>query len=173
MYRKIRRQRTKRPAIERFNEKYVVCPSGCWIWTASVDDCGYGNFAAEPPRSMRAHKWIYQHMVGMVPEGLELDHLCRVRNCVNWRHLEAVTHRENMIRADFKNNRRKRVPAVTCPNGHAYTGARSYDNKSQRCRVCANAARKRWEDKNRERRRAHWLNFYYRKQAKLAAYVEE
>lgn len=67
----------------------------CWIWGGNLNASGYGVSA----RSGRAHRMVYERMVGPVSEGLELDHLCRVRSCVNPAHLEAVTHQENMRRA--------------------------------------------------------------------------
>lgn len=72
----------------------------CWIWTGYTSRLGYGIFGPGGRSvTMPAHRWSYEHFVGPVPDGLELDHLCRVRRCVNPLHLEAVTHRENCLRA--------------------------------------------------------------------------
>jgi hypothetical protein len=68
----------------------VATDGDCWLWRAHVMRNGYGYFDKG-----YAHRWAYQHMVAEIPEGLELDHLCRVRNCVNPYHLEPVTHAEN------------------------------------------------------------------------------
>ena len=68
-----------------------VAESGdCWVWTAFRMPNGYGQFDKQ-----YAHRWAYEHLRGEIPEGLELDHLCRVRHCVNPWHLEPVTHAEN------------------------------------------------------------------------------
>lgn len=77
-----------------FEEKYTPEPmSGCWLWTGQTH-MGYGYFW--DGRTMaRAHRWAYKRFVGDVPEGLVLDHKCRVRSCVNPDHLEPVTNQEN------------------------------------------------------------------------------
>ncbi len=70
----------------------------CWLWTGSLNSAGYGGFSTGPTRDL-AHRWAYAHEVGPIPEGLDLDHLCRVKRCVNPAHLEAVTRAENLRRA--------------------------------------------------------------------------
>lgn len=68
-------------------------PGGCWLWTGSQDGKGYGKTGRG-----RIHRIVYEELVGPIPDGLQLDHLCRVRNCVNPAHLEPVTGRENVRR---------------------------------------------------------------------------
>jgi hypothetical protein len=80
----------------------VVDPSECWIWTGSHDMNGYGTFSVkdgQKKRKLRAHRmaWVYSEGQS-IPEGMTVDHLCRVRNCVNPGHLEMVTHAENIHR---------------------------------------------------------------------------
>src|SRR3990167_9081181 len=68
----------------------------CWLWKGSIDSQGYGRLSRRPRRS--AHRFSYQLLIGPIPPGRELDHLCRVRHCVNPDHLEAVTRRVNILR---------------------------------------------------------------------------
>lgn len=72
--------------------------AGCWPWRGSLSASGYGRFWAAG-RAHRAHRYAYQVLVGPVRFGLELDHLCARRDCVNPAHLEPVIHRENCRRA--------------------------------------------------------------------------
>lgn len=76
-----------------------VPESGCWIWTGELNRNGYGRVWRLGRRVM-AHRAMYELLVGPIPEGLVLDHLCRVRCCVNPKHLEPVTVRENTIRGE-------------------------------------------------------------------------
>ena len=76
----------------------VVDAFGCWAWTAGLNPQGYGQVGYQG-RSQQVHRAVYLLMVGEVPAGLELDHLCNTRWCCNPAHLEAVTHRENCRRA--------------------------------------------------------------------------
>lgn len=90
------------PAISRV-WRYVVRDeeSGCWLWRGTITKVGYGTiFEWREGQKHRpgAHRVVYEALVGPIPEGLDLDHLCRVRNCVNPSHLEPVTRRENLRR---------------------------------------------------------------------------
>ncbi len=73
-------------------------PGGCWIWTGALYWTGYGQFPESIGKTATAHCWGYQRFVGPIPDGLELDHLCRVRACVRFDHLEPVTHGDNVRR---------------------------------------------------------------------------
>lgn len=86
---------------DRFDDKWVIRENGCWEWIGGRDPHGYGRFTIGTLKSHKpflAHKYAYERRYGPVPDGLELDHLCRNTSCVNPDHLEAVTHRTNMIR---------------------------------------------------------------------------
>lgn len=109
--------------------------SGCWLWLAHVDrDTGYARLNVEG-RARTVHVLSYQIFVGPVPDGLELDHLCRVRCCVNPNHLEPVTRRVNVRRglAGDKNRRK-----THCPSGHEYNASNTYTyGKKRHCKTCA------------------------------------
>lgn len=104
----------------------------CWIWTGSPINSGYGNFYSERRTFVLAHRFAYELLVGPVPEGLTIDHLCRVPLCVNPAHLEPVTQAENNRRAAEANRRDH------CPHGHEYTPENSYiaPRGDRRCREC-------------------------------------
>lgn len=69
----------------------------CWVWTANTHK-GYGNYGSRE-RRQKAHRWAWEFTNGPIPDGLEIDHLCRNRACVRPTHLEPVTHAENVRRA--------------------------------------------------------------------------
>lgn len=79
-------------------ERATVQPSGCWLWKGAPISGGYGGVMVEGRRYV-AHRLSYEAFVGAIPEGLQLDHLCRKRQCVNPAHLEPVTAFENIVRA--------------------------------------------------------------------------
>lgn len=126
-------------SIERFEAKYVVNDeTGCWEWTAFRNWDGYGTFWDEG-RMFMAHRWSYGRFVGPIPEGLTLDHLCRVRHCVNPVHLEPVTQHENLLRGNTPAavNARK----THCIHGHEFTPentALTVDGRRE-CRECRRA----------------------------------
>lgn len=127
---------SKRPAIQRFEEKYIPEPnSGCWLWTGTVTYNGYGIFEVNG-KKIRAHRFSYELHKGPIPDGLTIDHLCRVRCCVNPDHLEAVTMRENTLRGYgiSAQNARK----THCIYGHPLSGEniRVYKRPGRHQRIC-------------------------------------
>lgn len=127
-------------------DKVDIDPSGCWLWTASCGNGGYGQFAVRHPKPtmVGAHRFAYEHFVGPIPAGLDLDHLCRNRRCVNPAHLEPVTRRENLLRGVGPAARgRDKV----CRNGHPLTGDNLVKRKDgrRRCKTCFSEWAKRWE----------------------------
>jgi hypothetical protein len=94
---------------------------------------GYGAFMVGG-RNVRVHRWAYETLVGPIPDGLVIDHLCRVRNCVNPDHLEPVTHRENIRRGEAGAWNRVKTH---CPQGHEYTPENTrYSGTTRNCREC-------------------------------------
>ena len=138
--------RQARPTADRFWEK--VNKNGpvpamrpelgpCWEWTAEKVHNGYGRFSPKrPAKKIKAHTWAYTALMGPVPEGMELDHLCRNRLCLNPAHLEPVTHRENLMRGDSAAARCARK--THCPKGHAYDAENTQISRrgDRSCRTC-------------------------------------
>lgn len=134
---------------ERFARKVAVAPTGCWIWEASRNQYGYGQFYfAGQPR--KAHRLAYEWAMGEIPVGLEIDHLCKVRECVNPAHLEPVTHRENLLRGDTF--QAANAAKTHCKRGHEFSpeNTRVVAGRWRKCRTCMrNEARLRMQAKRR------------------------
>lgn len=111
----------------------------CWLWMGAKAGKGYGVFRISKPRRMvYAHRFAYELLVGPIPVGLTLDHLCRNEACVNPRHVEPVTSRENTLRGDSLSARRARQ--TRCKNGHLLDEANTYAWRGRRrCRTCRRA----------------------------------
>lgn len=97
-----------------------TAPGGCWVWTGTKWG-GYGKTwtDASPRKRIFSHVRAYQMLVGPVPEGMDLDHLCRNRACCNPAHLEPVTHHENVLRGYGLGGTNARK--THCAKGHEYT----------------------------------------------------
>lgn len=114
---------------------------GCWEWIGAKGADGYGKFAIEG--FISAHRAAYTLLVGPIPDGLEIDHLCRNRACVNPDHLEPVSRSENI--------RRGVAGRTHCRRGHAFTPENTrLGPDGRRCRACQRAA----ETRRTARRRA-------------------
>lgn len=124
------------PVAPRFWAK--VDKSGeCWIWTGTINRSGYGMFSTGGfPRTMTAHRWAYIDSYGAIPDGLQLDHLCRTRACVRPSHLEAVTARVNVLRGEGL--AAKEAVQTHCIHGHPFTpeNTRIRVEGGRRCITC-------------------------------------
>jgi hypothetical protein len=125
---------------ERFWDKVHLDASGCWLWTGARNDKGYGLFTSDGARKtlrkIRAHRASYLTLIGEVPDGLVLDHLCRVRHCVNPDHLEPVTHRVNLLRGETLAARNHKL--THCKREHPFDEANTWVDKkgTRHCRTC-------------------------------------
>jgi hypothetical protein len=108
--------------------------SGCWLWVGATSR-GYAiRVDRNRPGTKKVHRQVYEDLVGRVPEGLDLDHLCRVRCCVNPAHLEPVTRSENVRRGAGPSLNSSKTH---CPKGHPYEEANVYRYRGRRyCRQC-------------------------------------
>ena len=119
----------------------------CWLWTKKPDKEGYARIQYES-RPTRAHVFAYEKFVGSIPSRLVIDHLCRVRHCVNPKHLEAVTRRENNLRGASLWARQSR--RTHCIHGHLLAGSNLYvvktkqGNERRQCRKCRSTTMKKW-----------------------------
>lgn len=116
----------------------------CWIWAPALNK-GYGVLG-RPGKyggACQAHRFAYQLLIGPIPEGLHLDHLCRVPACVNPDHLEPVTSAENMRRMPRK---------IYCKQGHPFTDENTYWHAGKRhCRDCRAVSKAAWNDRDKGR----------------------
>lgn len=140
--------------LARFERKYTPEPnSGCWLWTGSLSQ-GYGCI-----EHTRAHRISFEHFRHKIPDGLVLDHLCRVRCCVNPDHLEPVTNYTNIIRgfgAPAMNARK-----THCVHGHSLEGDNLYTNADGN-RICRKCRRSYQLASDQRRRDARGLRRYQR-----------
>lgn len=115
----------------------------CWLWMAADNGHGYGQLRMPNHANVYAHRLSYTENVGPIPDGYEVDHLCRVTDCVNPAHLEAVTPRENTHRSRASEANKARHAARThCVNGHEFQPSNTrVDPKrgARHCRACSRA----------------------------------
>lgn len=116
--------------------------TGCWLWQKGKFPNGYAQIKISGRTSTGAHRVCYQEIKGEIPEGLVLDHLCRVKHCVNPDHLEAVTSKINVIRGFVGKIQREKTH---CMRGHKFIGYNTIksSNGTRKCRTCHNARQRK------------------------------
>ena len=137
---------TQTPILVRFLMR-VALPDeagGCWQWTGTRRPKGYGRFW-EGRRHVEAHRFSYEVLVGPIPEGLQLDHLCKNPGCVRPDHLEPVTLQENLKRGNSHLSSAIKASRIThCPHGHIYDEGNTFFYKGHRyCRTCHRESERR------------------------------
>lgn len=139
------------PPKQRRPLPFTLTPNGCWEWRGR-SDTGYG--AAGWNGEVNAHRSMYRLMLGPIPPGMELDHLCRNRACCNPDHLEVVTHRENVLRGDSPAAHHARQ--THCVNGHEFTPDNIYSppRGGRQCRACKRERDVLYGRRNRARAKA-------------------
>lgn len=157
------------PMKERF-EAYFIKRRGCWLWSGNCDQDGYGRFFHDK-KSDLAHRLSYRFYKGELDNKLTIDHLCRVRNCVNPRHLEQVKNIENVLRgfSPAAQNKRK----THCKRGHEYVPDSFYSYSSEpgkqrrHCKKCVAESSKHSNQKRREYFRWYYFNVKKNKSREL------
>lgn len=130
--------RTEGTPMQRWEAK-VDKTGDCWVWTASLDKHGYGQFDVTDDgvrRNHRAHRWGYQQLVRPLATAETLDHLCRNHACVRPAHLDPVLHAVNVARGESGRNNASKTH---CPQGHPYDDANTYvqpGSTHRACRAC-------------------------------------
>lgn len=125
---------------ERFWQ-YVRKTDECWEWTGNTSRLGYGMFSLDG-KSRSAHRVSYEWFVGTIPEGLEIDHLCRNRRCVRPEHLEAVSHHENVRRGI-------NVTRLHCKLGHLLQPSMENGRPRRRCPDCDRTSKQRYQERKK------------------------
>lgn len=133
--------------------KFINVTDGCWLWTGYVSEHGYAKHTPVKGRCVRMHRYLYELIVGPIPQGLDLDHLCHTqdescaggrtclhRRCVRPDHLRVATRSQNLADARWPNSDK-----TACPSGHPYEGENLFVNSagSRECRTCIRASRAR------------------------------
>jgi len=132
--------------------KWVDKTDSCWLWTGALR-YGYGRFVVggRNGKVLMSHRFAYEEIKGVVPEGLQLDHLCRVRNCVNPDHLEPVTQKVNILRGESPSAKQARQ--THCIHGHLLSGDNLYEGKNNHrgCKICRSHSMKKFLDNKKQK----------------------
>lgn len=135
------------PPIDRVLSKIQLLANGCWLWLGTRHNHGYG-VVRERYAWRLVHRVVYMALIGSIPEGLTLDHLCRNRLCVNPTHLEPVTNKENILRGEAFSAKFARRDC--CAHGHPFTEENTYRyvykgiDQGRICRTCHRERERRY-----------------------------
>ena len=122
------------------SHKIAFCPiTGCWIWVGARNLKGYGHVTIKR-KTFAVHRVMYENYKGPIPEGFQIDHLCRVPSCCNPDHLEAVTQRENLMRGKTKAS--ANASKTKCRYGHEYSFNRNGSRYCKKCHVATQRLRR-------------------------------
>jgi hypothetical protein len=155
---------------EKIRANVAIDGRGCWRWRRSKSIGGYGICYSSGKYTTRyAHRIAYMEFVGPIPSGLCIDHLCRVRDCCNPDHLEAVTLAENLRRGQGHG------AETHCPAGHEYNDENTHTDKSnnRHCRVCDKLRKRKRRQKNPEAHNAYMRAYRRRNREAYNAYMRE
>ncbi len=137
--------KASKKTLQRFWKKVDKTSSkkGCWLWVSSKRSNGYGQFCYRR-KPKKAHRLLYAMLEGKIPKNKTLDHLCRVRHCVNPGHLEVVMCRENILRGEGL--AAIHAQKTQCKRGHPFTIENTYQNgkNGRGCRVCRREHVRQW-----------------------------
>ena len=130
------------PVVDRVLAKSSY-DGGCWVYNGNRTDFGYGMVSRPHGQTPTyAHRAVYEALVGPIPKGMHIDHLCRNPSCCNPLHLEVVTVQENVLRG------KKRALPTHCPQGHEYTAGNKKGGRFV-CRACSIIRTKAWQDRKK------------------------
>ena len=134
-------------------ESRISRTAACWLWQGGRNNSGYGSF-----RGQGVHRYAYEKWVGPIAPRMTIDHLCKVKLCINPTHLEAVSLRENILRG--RGWVWHHVQATHCPQGHPYDAENTNHRRGRRyCRACERA-------RDRGRRDAtYWRDYRAKRKA--------
>lgn len=152
--------------MKRLPAKHMVAAdNGCIVWTGALSTAQYGR-ARVDGRMQQAHRVAYEDVIGPIPDGLVIDHLCRNTRCVNPLHMEPVTIAENVRRGYEAKNQ------THCKRGHDLNNARIGKQGNRHCRECETARRRDATDESKAKRRAYAAAWARRKRAEGRAATE-
>ena len=139
--------------MDLFGDAFVPEPNtGCWLWTRAGGE-GYGRISSKG-KLWLAHRLAYELLRGPIPPGLEIDHLCRTRSCVNPEHMDIVTKGENVLRG--RGITARNVHKTHCPEGHELEAPKLLGGRYRRvCRECMSRASMDHKQRKREARLGH------------------
>jgi len=123
--------------LDRIETRLDKNSGDCWVWLGCKDSKGYGTISCDGIQK-KVHRVVYELLVGPIPAGLCLDHLCRVKACCNPQHLEPVTNRENTLRGNTWGSGWRRH-MTHCLQGHPFDERNTYitSRGARQCKACS------------------------------------